>query len=79
MPAAVRAPLECEGGGAHGGVVVLVATMGTVFKGFEGASKTWSRYRPSPAFRRGSGDKNLVMHTTVRQYSQLVIRDSDRI
>jgi hypothetical protein len=52
----VRAPLEREGGGAHGGVVVLIATMDTVFKGFKGVSKTWSRYWPSPAFRCRSGD-----------------------
>jgi hypothetical protein len=36
--------------------VVLVATVNTVFKGFKGASKTWSWYWPSPAFRRRSGD-----------------------
>jgi hypothetical protein len=61
VAAAVRAPLECEGGGAHGGVMVLVATMDTVLKGFEGTSKTWSRYWPSPAFRRRSGDITLLV------------------
>jgi hypothetical protein len=58
---AVRAPLECEGSGAHGGVMVFVATVDTVFKGFKGASKTWSRYWSSPAFRRRSGDITLLV------------------
>ena len=35
----VRAPFECKGGGAHGGVVVLVATVDTVFKDFKGTPK----------------------------------------
>jgi hypothetical protein len=56
VAAAVRAPFEREGGGAHGGVMVFVATVDTVFKDFKGASKTWSRYWPSPAFRYRSGD-----------------------
>jgi hypothetical protein len=56
VAAAVRASLKREGGGAHGGVVVLVTTVDAVFKGFKGAFKTWSWYWPSPAFRRRSGD-----------------------
>jgi hypothetical protein len=56
VAAAVRAPLEREGGGAHGGVMVLVTTMDTVFKGFKETSKTWSRYWPSPAFGHRSSD-----------------------
>ena len=56
VAAAVRAPLEREGGGAHGGVMVLVTTMDTVFKGFKETAKTWSRYWPSPAFGHRSSD-----------------------
>jgi hypothetical protein len=56
VAATVGTPFECEGGGAHGGVVVLVATVDTVFKGFKGASKMWPWYWPSPALRRRSGD-----------------------
>jgi len=58
---AVDAPLECKGGGAHGGVVVLVATVGAVVESFKGTSKTWSRYWSSPAFRCRSGDREISM------------------
>jgi hypothetical protein len=51
VAAAVRAPLKCKGGGAHGGVVILVATVDTVFKGFKGTPETRSRYWSSLAFR----------------------------
>jgi hypothetical protein len=54
---AVGAPLEHKGGGTHGGVMVLVATVDAVFKDFKGTPKAWSRYWPSPAFRCRSGDK----------------------
>ena len=60
---AVDAPLECKGGGAHGGVVVLVATVGAVVESFKGTSKTWSRYWSSPTFRRRSGDSGRGLHT----------------
>jgi hypothetical protein len=53
---AVRAPFKHKGGGAHGGVVVLVAIVDTVFENFKGTPKVWSRYWSSPAFRRTSGD-----------------------
>jgi hypothetical protein len=53
---AVCAPLECKGGGAHGGVVVLVATVDTVFKDFKGAPKVWSGYWHSPTSRCESSD-----------------------
>jgi hypothetical protein len=53
---AVGAPLEREGGGAHGGVVVFVTTVDAVFEDFKGTPKAWSRYWPSPAFRCRSGD-----------------------
>ena len=53
---AVRAPLECKGGGAHGGVMVLVATVDTVFKDFKGAPKVWSGYWHSPTSRCESSD-----------------------
>jgi hypothetical protein len=36
---AVRASFKCEGGGTHGGVVVFVAIVDTVFKGFKGTPK----------------------------------------
>jgi hypothetical protein len=54
---AVRAPFERKGGGAHGRVVVFIATVDTVFKDFKGTPKAWSRYWPSPAFRHRSGNK----------------------
>jgi hypothetical protein len=41
---AVGAPFEHEGGGTHGGVMVLVATVDTVFKGFKGTPKVRSGY-----------------------------------
>ena len=41
---AVGAPLKCKGGGTHGGVVVLVATVDAVIKDFQGIPKAWSRY-----------------------------------
>jgi hypothetical protein len=41
---AISAPLKREGGGAHGGVMVLVAIVGAVVKDFEGTPKVWSRY-----------------------------------
>ena len=41
---AVDAPLERKDGGAHGGVVVLVTTVGAVVESFKGTSKTWFRY-----------------------------------
>ena len=53
---AVRAPFECKGGGAHGGVIVLVTTVDTVLKDFKGTPEAWSRYWPSPAFRHRSSD-----------------------
>jgi hypothetical protein len=53
---AVSAPLEREGGRTHGGVVVLVSTVDTVFKDFKGAPKAQSRYWHSPTFRCESGD-----------------------
>jgi hypothetical protein len=56
VAAAVRAPFNYEGGGAHGGVMVFVATVDTVFKGFKGTFKAWSRYWSSPAFRRRSSN-----------------------
>ena len=52
----VSAPLDCKGSGAHGGVVVLVATVGAVVKSFKGTPKAWSRYWPSLAFRHRSSD-----------------------
>jgi len=58
---AVRAPFEHKGGGAHGGGMVLVATVDTVFKDFKGTPKVWSRYWPSLAFRRRSGDITLLV------------------
>ena len=48
---AVGAPLEHKGGGTHGGVVVLVTTVDTVFKGFKGAPKARSGYWRSPTLR----------------------------
>ena len=53
---AVSAPLEHEGGRTHGGVVVLVSIVDTVFKDFKGAPKAQSRYWHSPTFRCESGD-----------------------
>jgi len=58
---AVRAPFERKGGGAHGGVVVLVAIVDTVFENFKGTPKAWSRYWSSPAFRRTSSDITLLV------------------
>jgi hypothetical protein len=58
---AVSAPFKRKGGGTHGGVVVLVTTVDTIFKGFKGVSETWSRYWPSPAFRCSSGDITLLV------------------
>ena len=58
---AVRAPFEHKGGGAHGGVMVLVATVGTVVESFKGTPKAWSGYWPSLAFRCGSGDITLLV------------------
>ena len=52
----VSAPLEHKGGGTHGEVMVLVATMGAVIKDLEGTSKAWSRYWPSPAFKHRFSD-----------------------
>jgi len=59
---AVSAPFECKGGGAHGGVMVLVATVGTVIESFKGTPKAWSGYWPSLAFRCRSGD----MYSSIR-------------
>jgi hypothetical protein len=53
---AVSAPLKHKGGRAHGRAMVLVTTVGAVVKSFKGAPKAWSRYWPSPAFRRESSD-----------------------
>jgi hypothetical protein len=53
---AVSAPLERKGGGAHGGVMVLITTVDTVFKDFKGAPKARSGYWHSPTFRCESGD-----------------------
>jgi hypothetical protein len=53
---AVSAPFECKGGGAHGGVMVFVATVDTVIESFKGTPKVWSGYWPSPTFRCGSSD-----------------------
>jgi hypothetical protein len=53
---AVGAPLERKGGGTHGGVMVLVATVSAVIKSFKGTPKVWSGYWSSPAFRRRSSD-----------------------
>jgi hypothetical protein len=61
VAAAVRAPFECKGGGAHGGVMVLVTTVDTVFKGFKGAPKVQSRYWHSPAFQCRSSDILLLL------------------
>jgi hypothetical protein len=72
VAAAVRAPLECEGGGAHGGVVVLVATVDAIFKGFKGTPKTRSRYWPSPAFRRRFGDKQWPIDYLVWVVQQIL-------
>jgi hypothetical protein len=58
---AVRAPFEREGGGTHGGVMVFVTTVDTVFKGFKGTPKVWSGYWPSPTFRWESGDITLLV------------------
>jgi hypothetical protein len=41
---AVGTPLEHKDGGTHGRVMVFIAIMDVVFKGFERASKVWSRY-----------------------------------
>ena len=57
---AVSAPFKRKGGGAHGGVVVFVATMDAVFKDFKGTPKVWSRYWPSPAFRCRSSDTRTL-------------------
>jgi hypothetical protein len=56
---AVSAPLERKGGGAHGGVVVLITTVDTVFKDFKGAPKAQSGYWHSPTFRCESGDRMM--------------------
>jgi hypothetical protein len=53
---AVSAPFEHKGGGTHGGVVVLVATVDAIIERFKGTPKAWSRYWSSPAFKHGSGD-----------------------
>jgi hypothetical protein len=54
---AVSAPFEHKGGGAHGGVMVFVATVGAIVKDFKGTPKVWSWYWPSPSFRCGFSDK----------------------
>jgi len=36
---AVSTPFECKGGGAHGRVVVFIATVGAVVKDFKGTPK----------------------------------------
>jgi hypothetical protein len=73
---AVRAPLECKGGGAHGGVVVLVTTVDTVFKDFKGAPKAQSGYWHSPTFRCESSDNVIICVLTVGD-DELAIGDDD--
>ena len=58
---AVSAPFKHKGGGAHGRVMVFVATVDAIIESFKGTPKVWSRYWHSLSFRCGSGGMIPVM------------------
>jgi hypothetical protein len=62
---AVSAPFERKDSRTHGGVMVLVATVDTVFKDFKGTPKVWSGYWHSSTFRCESGDRRQQVHSSI--------------